>query len=175
MKTGYNRFGVFAVSIGLMLCLTVQAWLPAWAHKFGEFPGKGDKTTWMKANYYKAEAKKLREAGSFDKAIPLYSKAIAMYSEDASYFFGRGLSFEARRKTGDLSAAEKDFLKASELAPEEWQVWECIGHVFYEQGRKKECIPMFLKAIGCNPPATSKERIEKNLQEVKTELARVSR
>lgn len=173
VKGGYNRFGVFAVLFGLILTLILQARLPAWAHKFGEFPGKGEKIEWGKANYYYNRARALRLEGKFDQSIPLYSKAILIYSSDGTYFFGRGLAYESRRARNDLQKAESDYRKTVELCPDEWQAWECIGHVLYEQGRKSECEPMFLRAIRCNPPIKSRERIEKNILEVRKEIEKI--
>jgi tetratricopeptide (TPR) repeat protein len=170
VKGGYNRFGVFAVIFGLMFCLTLQAWLPAWAHKFGEFPGKGSKETWKRANYYAIEGQRARKDKECGRAIELLGQAIKIYGLDGVYFFERGLSFEARNKPGDLILAEKDFKRAAQLSPDEWQVWECLGHALYEQGRKSECEPFFRRALSCNPPERSKTRIEKNIQTLKTEI-----
>lgn len=171
VKVGYNRFSVFAVIFGLMFCLTLQAWLPVWAHKFGEFPGKGSKETWKRANYYAMEGQRARKEKNNDQSIILYDKAIQIYPHDGDYFLGRGLAFESRRKQGDLQKAEKDFRKSADLSPEQWETWECIGQVLYELGRKSECEPMFLKAIACNPPNKSKARIEKNIDTVRKEVA----
>lgn len=68
---------------------------------------------------YRAEvrfqsANRLREQGNYEKAIAMYSEAIAIKSTDDSFYNNRGMAFAQK---GDYRDAINDFTEAIQIAP----------------------------------------------------------
>ena len=78
----------------------------------------------------------LRAADKFEDASEAYSRAIErtgdLREEDWSLFYSRGITYERSKK---WALAEKDFLRALELRPDQPFVLNYLGYSWVDQGR----------------------------------------
>lgn len=85
--------------------------------------------------YYLGEC--LTEQELFQSAIYYYSKAIQLNDKREEYFAARG---EAYLLDGVLEAAEADFIRATQLAPESGHLWVQYCSFLMQGGRAEEAL-----------------------------------
>jgi tetratricopeptide (TPR) repeat protein len=84
---------------------------------------------------YATEGDLLRSADRFAEAAKAYDKAIARLGEpqhaDWSLYYARGVALE---RSGEWARAEKDFLEALKLSPEQPSVLNYLGYSWVDRG-----------------------------------------
>lgn len=105
------------------------------------------------ASAYLAAGDIYRGREQFAKAIPAYSKAIALTrsptGDDWSVYFLRAIAYE---RTKQWDAAEADLRQALELRPEEPDVLNYLAYSWTEQGRNlRQAEAMLVKAAAARP------------------------
>jgi tetratricopeptide (TPR) repeat protein len=95
----------------------------------------------------------LRRRNRFPEAAEAYDQALARVAapgeRDWPLFYARGIS---RERSGDWPAAEADFLRALELAPEQPYVLNYLGYSWADQGINLDrARPMLARAVELRP------------------------
>ena len=95
----------------------------------------------------------LREEERFDEAAKVYSRAVDRLGPSNArhwpLYYSRGIAYERAK---DWDAAERDFLKALELQPEQPFVLNYLGYSWVEQGEHlSEAFDMIEKAVEQRP------------------------
>ena len=88
------------------------------------------------------------DAGQFDKAIEICSKAIELNSKDERAYLSRGFAYFQKNNN---NAAISDFTKAIQLNPNNDSPYIFRGSALDKLGRQDEAINDFTKAIQRNP------------------------
>jgi SpoVK/Ycf46/Vps4 family AAA+-type ATPase len=103
------------------------------------------------ADYYYQKANFFYEHGEFEKAIELYTKAIAYARSDDpvyKYYNNRGLSYACLEKYQEALA---DFSKVLELKPNFAEAWYLLGLAKEYMGNLQEAVEAYEKALELNP------------------------
>ena len=85
---------------------------------------------------------------SEDKAIELYTRAIAEKKDFWEAYYNRGIRY---RKKGDYDQAIKDYDRAIELNPQLAAAYYNRGNAYYDKGNYAQAIKDYNKAIELNP------------------------
>jgi tetratricopeptide (TPR) repeat protein len=93
--------------------------------------------------YYFGEC--LTEQELFQSAIYYYSKAIQINDRREEYFAARG---EAYLWSGELEAAESDFIQATHIAPESGHLWIQYCSFLMQGGRAEEALAILIARKG---------------------------
>lgn len=103
------------------------------------------------ANQAKAQAERLTQegvaaaqAGNGNRALQLFSQAIATDSTFHSAYANRGTYYAQKNR---LEMAKNDFLKADELAPQNGQIQAMLGKLFADLGDTEKSCEYYLKAV----------------------------
>lgn len=155
---------VFAVLLQLVLVFGLPA-------NSQEFPGKGDRNVWLKANELYNEGIALKKSGDYKAALDKYSGAVKMYPYDPDFYNNMG---NVQRKLHDYASAEKSYRHAIELKPSMWNPWNGLGNLYSDQKRNRESLAAFKKALSLNPPADFVADIGKDVQRLEAELGKVT-
>ncbi|MCK0095905.1 tetratricopeptide repeat protein [Yoonia sp. F2084L] len=102
---------------------------------------------------YVTKGDTLRQADRYDEAITTYTRALALYDEDASarwfVHYTRGISYH---KVDNWPGAEADFRAALALRPDHPQVLNYLGYSLVERGEKlDEALEMIETAAAARP------------------------
>ncbi len=89
--------------------------------------------------------------GQYDEAIADFSQAIKMEPENAAGFNGRANAYQGRNRNNDLRAAETDYLRALELAPDNWRGHTSLASFYHDLGRDCDAVTQFKKAVELRP------------------------
>lgn len=98
----------------LALLITVHTAAAGLCYDPYSFPGKGSKAAYEKAMNFTRPGFKALQEGKLQEALSAYTKAIAIYPQDANMYNNRGAIFSRLGKS-DLALA--DFRKAVALEP----------------------------------------------------------
>lgn len=95
----------------------------------------------------------LRYDEQYLKAADAYTKALdvvgGQHPGDWRFYYVRGISYE---RAGQWPKAEKDFLKALDLNPQQPQVLNYLGYTWVDQGTHlQEALKMIKEAVSSNP------------------------
>lgn len=157
--TGYRH--LFGILLAIALVFLQGAFCaPAEAD---EFPGKGSRDAWRRANDLYNEANALSSNKNHDQAISKYQSAIALYPFENSYFQNLGQAYERK---GELRLAETAFRRAIALDSKYWAPWNGLKNVLYKMGRYSESKSACEKALECNPPPSYRESILRAIDEL---------
>ena len=85
--------------------------------------------------------------GEYDKAIAIYTKAIALDPEADGYYF-RGRAYEDK---GEYDEAIADYTRAIELDPEFWPAYQARGNTYESRGEYDKTINDYTKWIELRP------------------------
>ena len=86
--------------------------------------------------------------GYLDNAIEYFEKAAELESDIGLHFYNLGLAFF---KNDDLTKAERNIRKASELSPEDPDINYALGLVYAKRKRKNQAVKYFEKTLAINP------------------------
>jgi tetratricopeptide (TPR) repeat protein len=129
----------------------------------GEFPGVGDPNGWSDALPYYNMGNKYLSQERFGEAAQKFQEAIDRYPHDPDFYVNLGV---ALRKIEDLGAAEQAFKAALKLNDKDWMTWSNLGNVYLKQNRLKDTIAMFEKSMKCNPPASEKAAMIRDIGDI---------
>lgn len=90
----------------------------------------------------------LMELDRLDESLACHERALALKSDDASFFNARGMT---RVRKGDMWSAEADFRRATELNPQSPDGWVGLGWSLRLLGRFKEADDCFAKVREIDP------------------------
>ncbi len=95
----------------------------------------------------------LRMRSRFEEAARAYGKAIETFEAPEEYqwlvYYSRGISFE---RTGQWAQAEKDFLTAIDLSPDQPLVLNYLGYSWIDQGKNQEkAMRLIQQAVDLSP------------------------
>ena len=85
-----------------------------------------------------------RNAGNFEEAIKIYTKAIEQNPNDSALYASRSV---AKREMGDFDGALEDVNKALEINPEEGGLYAERGSIYSGKGEKELAINDFKKGL----------------------------
>ncbi len=106
------------------------------------------------------EAGKLFEDNKFDEAIALYTKAIGEYSDYASAYFNRALSYALMSK---YSEARKDAEKVLELEPDKADAPYVMGVISEYEHDSDGALEWYEKSLKNDPSYTqAKDRLTRS-------------
>lgn len=159
--------------IAAALCLVMTVTV-AMAYKFGDFPGKGSRDRWLRANDQLNVGLHLARAGKYNKAIPSIQSAINIYPHDASYFFNLAVCYENRDKPGDMERAERLYRESIKLAPGVWETWNGLATPLASLHKYGEARSAKLKALQCGPPVADANDIKLDVEAINTKLRSIS-
>ena len=116
------------------LLLLLASLSPAFAY---EFPGKGDRQSWLQACDLSNQAGQLFQMGNFADAFKGFETSIQLYAFDAVLFYNAGVAHQtfaylpanAATKNAELQTAEKYFLEALKLKSDEVQILAHLANV----------------------------------------------
>jgi tetratricopeptide (TPR) repeat protein/DNA-binding winged helix-turn-helix (wHTH) protein len=89
--------------------------------------------------------------GLYEDAIADFSQAIQLDPGNAASFRGRATAYRSRNQENDIRAAEADYLRAIELAPNDWRDHALLAGFYHRVGRDCESAEQFKKAIALRP------------------------
>lgn len=89
-----------------------------------------------------------RNAGNFDVAIEIYTKAIELVPNNAGLYADRG---RVNREKGDLDSALEDVNKALDLSPEEGWIYAERAVAYQVKGEKELALRDYKKALELDP------------------------
>ncbi len=104
----------------------------------------------------------------YQDAIQKYHEAIGRYEYDPDFYNNLGV---ALRKVEEFQAAEDAFKHAAALNAKDWMSWSNLANAYLKQDRLEDTIKAFETALTCNPPATEKEAILKDIADIKKILS----
>jgi tetratricopeptide (TPR) repeat protein len=90
----------------------------------------------------------LRQAHDFDRAVELFSKAIAVDPNLAAAWLARG---ECRAEMGQLDLAADDFATAVKLGPDRWEAWAGRAWASFQRKQWEAAIADYSRAIDLAP------------------------
>jgi tetratricopeptide (TPR) repeat protein len=163
-KLGLGRLLGCLLTIAVLLLLQGVICPSGYADNF---PGKGSRQAWLRANRLYNEGTELNEQGKYHQAVSKLKEAIALYPYEPSYHHNLGYACE---KKGDLGLAEFSYRAALKLNPTRWQSWDALKNVLYKQGRFKDSKDACLSALKCNPPEDAKQVLRSALGKLSNKL-----
>lgn len=92
-------------------------------------------------------ANTLFENGDLDAALPLY-KSLAEKMPISDHYYNLGIVY---KKLGEFEAAEKAFISAQQLAPNDIDVLLRLAEVFHAQGATQKSIDMYQQVLDIQP------------------------
>ncbi|GEM_PF-3246061 len=141
----------------LLMFLVLGMWATACPSELGgQFPGKGDYQTWLRANLLYNEGNHLAKAGDLTGAISKYKEAIRIYPFDYQYSYNLANTYVTRK---EFKEAESEYRRAAGLNPSAWEVWNNLGYLLLQVGRAQEAKIVFSKALALDPPPQDKKDI----------------
>jgi hypothetical protein len=134
------------------LLLLLASLSPAFAY---EFPGKGDRQSWLQACDLSNQAGQLFQMGNFADAFKGFETSIQLYAFDAVLFYNAGVAHQtfaylpanAATKNAELQTAEKYFLEALKLKSDEVQILAHLANVQTELGKSQESLTNLQKIL----------------------------
>jgi superkiller protein 3 len=144
--------------LALILILLVPAAVLA-----SDIPWMSSKSDDQKATEAFNEGAKYSQAKQYDKAIPLYQKAVKLNPKFAEAYSNLGF---ALRETGKLDEGIKSYHKAIELKPDLVQAHEYLGVAYLKKGDKASALKEYetLKKLDPKEAQELWEEIEKYSQ-----------
>ena len=151
--------------------------LPAFAY---DFPGKGDRQSWLQACELSNQAGQLFQMGNFSDAFNGFEKSLQIYGYDAVLFYNAGVAHQtfaylpanASQKMAELQNAEKCFVEAMKLKPTEVQILAHLANVQVELGKNQESMENLQKILAlANATEADKANATQAMATVKQKLA----
>ncbi|MDA2934104.1 tetratricopeptide repeat protein [Acidobacteria bacterium AH-259-D05] len=101
------------------------------------------------------------EARDYKRAVNLLRDYVDQNPQDGEALFNLGL---ARLFAKNLQAAEEEFLRAVELMPENWEVYDRLGYIYEIKKNYAKALQNYQKAHHLNPDSAIEESV-KRIQE----------
>ncbi|HAV60554.1 MAG TPA: hypothetical protein DCX42_09490 [Planktomarina temperata] len=97
----------------------------------------------------------LRQDEQYARAVRSYDRAIALIDQPArGHWYLHYVRGTAHDRLGDWAAAMRDFDRALELAPDQFQVLNYVGYTLVDRGEQlDEALEMIQKAVAAQPDA----------------------
>ncbi|MDC0484100.1 tetratricopeptide repeat protein [bacterium] len=97
----------------------------------------------------------LRQDEQYARAVRSYDRAIALIDQPArGHWYLHYVRGTAHDRLGDWAAAMRDFDRALELAPDQFQVLNYVGYTLVDRGEQlDEALDMIQKAVAAQPDA----------------------
>ncbi|XP_031390547.1 small glutamine-rich tetratricopeptide repeat-containing protein-like isoform X2 [Punica granatum] len=117
------------------------------------------------AESLKSQGDKAMGSNQTSNAIQLYTCALALHGDSATYYADRAAAFT---EIGEYNEAFEDCLAAIHFDPKYWNAYNRLGAVYYALGKYSEAIEKgFKKALELNPDnASIKENIQMAVQKL---------
>ena len=135
---------------------------------------KNKKSEEQKAEIIFQEGKELLKEKRFDDALKKFESGLEKNPDSASGYNLLGLAYRGKfKQTRDPKWQEKEreaFLKAIELVPSFWKAMINLGFTYYQEGKKKEAVHLFQKAIELNPLHPERKKLEQIIREEEPRL-----
>lgn len=126
-----------------------------------DFPGKGERALWTKANDIYNTGLELDKKQSIDLAIAKFREAIHIYPYDGDYYNCLGVDL---KKVGNYQEAEVAYKKAISLNGDNWRYWNNLVNVLFVEKRYEQSRAACSKALMLNPPKLYAERLREKLR-----------
>lgn len=145
-----------------------------------DFPGNGDRQSWMQACELSNQAGQLFQMGNFADAFKGFEKSIQLYAYDAVLFYNAGVAHQtyaylpanSANKISELQSAEKYFLEALKLKSDEVQILAHLANVQAELGKNQESLANLQKILSlANATDMDKANALQAMSGVKQKLA----
>jgi Flp pilus assembly protein TadD len=159
-----------SVLFGVILCLVITI-SDAVAYKFGDFPGKGNKQIWLRANSRLNAGLHLSRDGKFDAAMPKILDAMRLYPDDPSYSYSLAICFERRNKPGDMEMAERLYRESIKLNSQQWETWNGLATPLIELHKYGEAKNALLTCLRLGPPVDEVKKIKSDIQQIDKKLS----
>lgn len=126
-----------------------------------EFSGKGDYEAFCKATELVNTGVALLNKNNIDEAIAKFKSAIQLYPDHPKAHDNLGIAY---RKKLQLSLAEGECKRSTELDGKNWKSWRNLATVYYDERKYDAAIAAYRSALAAKPPAVKAAAITQDIQ-----------